>query len=108
MAEGKDTNMKTSKRNKRTTRKRGSGLRAVTGYLAKGSILGELVLFENFIEQHCKEIRERVEYLERIAKRLARVFAASSVRHHGRKKITVDFSKLTNKQPNENSIHHIG
>ena len=77
MAEDKDTNMKTSKRNKRsrTTRKRGSGLRAVTGYLAKGSDLGELVLFESFIEQHCKEIRERVEYLERIAKGLARIRA---------------------------------
>ena len=47
----------------------------MTGYLAKGSILGELVLFEHFIEQHCKEIRERVEYLERIAKGLARIRA---------------------------------
>ena len=67
--------MKTSKRNKRsrTAERRGSGLRSARGYLAKGSNLGELTLMECFLEQHAKEIRERAEYIERIAKGLARI-----------------------------------
>lgn len=46
-----------------------------SGYTAKASNLAELVLFENFIDQHAKEIKERAEYLERIAKGIARVRA---------------------------------
>lgn len=65
--------MKTSKRAKRSRKPRKPG--QSLGYLAKGSNLGEMVLFESFIEQHCKEIKERAEYLERIAKGLARLRA---------------------------------
>lgn len=44
-----------------------------TGYTAKGSHLGELTLMECFIDQHVKEIKERAEYLERIARGIARI-----------------------------------
>jgi len=43
------------------------------GYTAKGSHLGELTLMECFIDQHVKEIKERAEYLERIARGIARI-----------------------------------
>lgn len=55
--------------------KRQVGQIKTTGYTAKASNLAELVLFENFIDQHAKEIKERAEYLERIAKGVARVRA---------------------------------
>lgn len=59
-----------SKASAAATRK---GRRAAHGYLAKGSNLGELSLMECFLQQHAKEIRERAEYIERIAKGLARI-----------------------------------
>lgn len=67
--------MKITKLNQKPKRKANRRFAAAQCYLAKGSNLGELALFECFIEQHCKEIKERVDYLERIAKGLARVHA---------------------------------
>lgn len=67
--------MKTTRKKQGAKQNRQRRFAEARGYLAKGSNLGELVLFESFIEQHCKEIKERVEYLERIAKGLARIRA---------------------------------
>lgn len=67
--------MKKTKLNQKPARKANRRFAAAPGYLAKGSNLGELALVECFIEDKCKEMRSIIEYLERIAKAVARIRA---------------------------------